>query len=73
MLQEGERQRVTGPSPDAEGFRLVFQGLDTTGIPRSQETAFSQDPIVGLCLGPYGGPRGGAVFNEQGTPVTEAW
>jgi len=24
---------------------------------------------VGLCLGPYGGPRGGAVSYERGTPV----
>ena len=26
-------------------------------------------PTVGLCLGPYGGPRGGAVSYERGTPV----
>ena len=29
-----------------------------------------QDPTVGLCLGPYGGPEGvGAVSYERGTPV----
>ena len=28
-----------------------------------------KDPIVGLCLGPYGGPRGEAVSYERGTPV----
>ena len=33
-----------------------------TGVPRSQENASPQDPTVGLCLGPYGGPRGGGVF-----------
>ena len=27
---------------------------------------------VGLCLGPYGGPRGGAVSYEKGTPVAES-
>jgi hypothetical protein len=26
---------------------------------------------VGLCLGPYGGPRGWAVSYERGTPVQE--
>ena len=24
---------------------------------------------MGICLGPYGGPRGGAVSYERGTPV----
>ena len=28
-----------------------------------------QDPTVGLCLGPYGGPRGGADSYELGTPM----
>jgi len=27
------------------------------------------DPKVALCLGPYGGPRGGAIPHERGTPV----
>ena len=26
-------------------------------------------PTPGLCLGPYGGPMGGAVSYERGTPV----
>ena len=40
------------------------------GVPRSKETAPPQDPPVGLCLGPYGGPRGGGVVSdERGTPV----
>ena len=29
------------------------------------------DPTVGLCLGPYGGPRWGAVSYERGTPVPD--
>ena len=29
-----------------------------------------QDPTVGLCLGPYGDPRGGAVSYERRTPVS---
>jgi hypothetical protein len=33
-----------------------------TGVPRSYETATPQDPTVGLCLGPYGGPRGADVL-----------
>jgi len=28
-----------------------------------------EDPAVGLCLGPYGGPRGVGVSYERGTPV----
>jgi hypothetical protein len=40
-----------------------------TGAPRSQETAFPQDPSVGLCLWPYGNPRGAAVSCERGAPV----
>jgi len=31
-----------------------------TGIPRSYEIAFPWGPAVGLCLGPYDGPEGGA-------------
>ena len=41
----------------------------SAGVPRSKETASLQDHTVGLCLGPYGGPRGGAVPYERGTPV----
>ena len=28
--------------------------------------------VQGLGLGPFGGPRGEAVFNERGTPVDGA-
>jgi len=28
-----------------------------------------QDPTVGLCLGPYGSPRGWTVSYERGTPL----
>ncbi|KAJ1478951.1 hypothetical protein T484DRAFT_2910247 [Baffinella frigidus] len=44
-----------------------------TGGPRSVESASPWDPTVGLCLGPYGGPRGGVVSHERGTPVTQRW
>ena len=40
-----------------------------TGVPRSLEAARSQDPTVGLFLGPYVGPGGGAVSDERGTSV----
>ena len=33
-----------------------------TEVPRSSETTPSWDPTVGLCLGPYGGPRQGGYF-----------
>ena len=34
-----------------------------TGVPRSWETPSPQDPTIGLCLGPYGGPKGGGCFS----------
>ena len=37
----------------------------------SYETALPQDPTVGLCLGPYGDPKGGGGSYERGTPVKE--
>jgi hypothetical protein len=40
-----------------------------TGVPCSYENAFPEDPTVGLCLGPYAGPRGRAFSYERGTPV----
>ena len=27
-----------------------------------------ENPTVGICLGPHGGPKGSAVFYERGTP-----
>jgi len=48
--------------------RLVFKGVWGTGIPHSPENATPWDLTVGLWLGPYGGPRGGAVSFERGTP-----
>ena len=51
----------SGPITDSEG---------DTGVPCSYETAPPYDPTVGICLGPYGGLRGGgAVSYERGTPV----
>jgi len=38
------------------------------GVPGSCNNAFPEDPTVGLCLGAYGGPRGGAFSYERGTP-----
>ena len=40
-----------------------------TGVPRSKEAEPPEDPIVGLCLGPYGAPKGGSISYEQGSPV----
>ena len=36
-----------------------------------EETATPYNHTVGLCLGPYGGPRGVEVSYERGTPVRE--
>ena len=35
---------------------LLTLEVESTGVPRLQETAPSWDPTVGPCLGPYGGP-----------------
>ena len=43
--------------------------LGFRGVPRSQEVAAPEKPTVGLYLRPYGGPKGGAVSYERGTPV----
>ena len=40
-----------------------------TWVSRSLETAPSEDPSIGLCLGPFGGPREGGRLPERGTPV----
>ena len=36
-----------------------LQPFSNTGVHRPSETAPPLDPTVGLCLWPYGGPRGG--------------
>ena len=41
-------------------FAVGGRGSRVTGVPRSAEAAPPWDPTVGLCLGPYGGPGGGA-------------
>ena len=41
---------------------------DLIGVPRSQEIAPPLDPAVGLCVGTYGAPGGGAFSYERGTP-----
>ena len=43
----------------------MYRGTSLTNRPPS-------DPTVGLCLRPYGGPRGEAVSYERGTPVGAA-
>ena len=40
----------------------VPRNAGITGVPRSFEIATSQDPTVGLCLGPSSGPRAGCCF-----------
>ena len=41
----------------------------STGVFCSYENTFPQDPQVGICLGPYDSPRGGASSHEQGASV----
>ena len=54
-------------------------GITLQGYLAHNEQRFPRtDPTVGICLGPYGDPRGGVVFNERGTPVhngrrTDGW
>ena len=39
------------------------------GVSCSEETVPHQDPTVGLCLGPDGGPRGGGRFLISEVPM----
>jgi len=43
--------------------------IPSTGVPHSQETPSSQDPMVGLCIRLHGCPKGVGVSDEGGTPV----
>ena len=54
-------------------LHIVGVPQHATGTPRSLETPPSGDPTVGLYLGFYGGPRGGALSCERGTPVYLAY
>ena len=58
-----------GSGPALSKCCEVSRERSATGVPRSQETAPPQDPRVGLCLGPYGGPKEVGVSYKRGTPV----
>ena len=71
----GGTPRVSGsvchvPPPEIGGVRVSrLLALATYRGTSLIRTASSLDPTVGLCLGPYGGPRGGAISYKRGTPV----
>ena len=50
------------------GFHAVYGEAPFAGVPRSCNYALPEDPPFGLCLMAYGGPRGGRVYYERGTP-----
>jgi hypothetical protein len=41
------------------------EGVWCTGVPRSSENAFPQNPTAALCLGPYGGPWWGRCLVSE--------
>ena len=53
---------MQAPSEEREALLLLFAFLSGAGVPRSLKTTPPQDPTVGSCLGPYGGPRGEGGF-----------
>ena len=61
----GQAAPVWRPPEDIHGARTLSRPPVwlITGAPRSQETALPQDPTVGICRGPYGGPREGGCFS----------
>ena len=59
---EGLRWRVWGVGVRVYADLGDMAGHRGTRLPRSQETAPPPDPTAGLCLGPWGGPRGGRRF-----------
>ena len=66
LMQALKHLQILDPGRGKEEFipplRRLSIHLNDEGVPRSYETASSQDPIVRLCLGPCGGPRGGGSF-----------
>jgi len=53
------------------GLRVIKKKRRTLNPTRFAMTDDDCPALVALCLGPYGGPRGGAFSNERGTPVTD--
>ena len=47
--------------------------MKADGIVHSTPVSLGLDGTVGLCLGPYGGPRVEAVSYERGTPASGAF
>ena len=68
------RSKIVGHNPNPESYSVVMQNglswISHTGVPRSSATAFSWEPTAGLCLGPYGGPKGGVFFPRSKYPCT---
>ena len=62
MRSISARMRACSSSSLCACFALTIQGERFTGVPRSQETAFPSNPMVGLCLGPCSSPGGGCGF-----------
>ena len=60
--------RISKPKVRAKW--TVGFGANSTGVPRSYETASRWDLTVGLRLGPFGGPRGELLSYERGIPVS---
>ena len=61
---------LSRPSLDSRlGTCHVVFWMEPAGLPRSSETPPSWENTVGLDLGSYGGPRGGAFSYERGAPV----
>ena len=60
LARLGRQRYLSGKGGD--GQMASAAAAPSTGVIRSEGTASSQDPTVGLCLGPYGGPRGGSSF-----------
>jgi hypothetical protein len=60
MDRNSQPQQGCWPRPmrgSAGRVQTVWCGGWRAGVPRSCEIASPQNPTVGPCLGPYGGPR----------------
>ena len=53
-LTSSHFELICGSAPEPKRLRVKAH---CTGVPRSYGTPPFEDPTVGICLGPYGGPR----------------
>ena len=65
-LGEGHRAKLILATLATYGYKWTT----LQGYLAHRKTSFPWDPIIGLCLGPCGDPKGVSIAYERGTPVS---